>query len=119
MTEADIFESIRAARLHEELGHPPMTNIDTDTIAVIICAANRWPDGLIIPSARHFDTIMHDLAKRIFGEKAYSNCDQGFIDQFGKFYSRAEAMLVVKENGQPFNAERNVIKGVLYSEGLY
>jgi hypothetical protein len=46
--------------------------------------------------------------------------DQGFIDQWGQFYTRREAMRVVKESGQPFNLERNGSQDEkLFSEGLY
>ena len=44
----------------------------------------------------------------------------GFIDQYSKFYTREEAMILVKANGQPFNKERNG-KPVneLFSEGVW
>jgi hypothetical protein len=46
--------------------------------------------------------------------------EQGFIDQFGRFYNRKEAMKAVLENGQPFSLKRNGGSGEeLFSEGLY
>jgi len=44
--------------------------------------------------------------------------EEGFIDQFGDFLTREEAMQIVKENGQPFNKERNGCNKDLYSEGI-
>ena len=46
--------------------------------------------------------------------------EQGFIDQFGRFYDRTAALAVVQFSGQPFNADRNWGSGkLLFSEGLY
>lgn len=88
---------------------------------VIVCAANRLSDGLIIAGARHWDDIMAAVARRIIGDdKAeYGKAEQGFIDQWGRFYTREEAYLLVQSNGQPFNAERNQLTSILFSEGLY
>ena len=82
----------------------------------IVCAANNY-DGFIIPSARHFDLAMGNIVKKC--GLSESEHTQGFIDQFGKFYNRIDAMKIVKENGQKFNIERNQSLGLLYSEGLY
>jgi len=48
-----------------------------------------------------------------------TNCEQGFINQFGDFLTREEALTIVQENGQRFNAERNGSTTELFSEGLY
>lgn len=85
---------------------------------VIVCAANRNKDGHIICGARHWDKIMVSQFKQ--DHIAGFLWEQGFIDQFGKFYNRKDAMKVVKESCQPFNADRNGGNGEdLYSEGLY
>lgn len=90
----------------------------------IVCAAIRHYD-IIIAGARHFDPIMHLQINYVNNSITTaivkpSQWEQGFIDQWGKFYNRQEAMQVVKESGQPFNAERNGGNGNdLYSEGLY
>lgn len=83
----------------------------------IVCAASRNRDSnRIITGARHFDMVMRSQIQ----VSDTLNWEQGFIDQFGKFYTHEEAMLVVKENGQPFNAERNGCpENLLFSEGLY
>lgn len=82
----------------------------------MVCAANRNVQGAIILGVRHWDKIMlSNPLVEIDGE-----WEQGFIDQFGRFYNRKDAMKAVKASGQPFNAERNSGNGEdLYSEGLY
>lgn len=45
---------------------------------------------------------------------------QGFIDQFGNYYTRAQAMAVIRFNGQPYRHERNgSATDELTSEGIY
>ena len=88
----------------------------------IVCAAMQHKD-CIITGARHFDLIMQrqiELYRIAHNNGNHIKWEQGFIDQFGKFYNRHNAMQIVKESGQPFNAERNSGSGEeLYSEGLY
>jgi len=92
-----------------------------DAKVIIVCAANKLGDTTLI-GARHCDDIMHSAARRIFGNSTkefFTKSEQGFIDQFCRFYNRQEAYDIVQKNGQPFDAERNTIIGELYSEGLY
>lgn len=44
---------------------------------------------------------------------------QGFIDQHGNFYTRAEAFVIASENGQLIKVESWNATGKLYSENLY
>jgi hypothetical protein len=83
----------------------------------IVCAASRNRDSnRIITGARHFDKVM---SMQIQPDDTRS-WEQGFIDQYGDFHTREEAMKIVKANGQPFNAERNGNpENQLFSEGLY
>lgn len=86
----------------------------------IVCAANRiiLKDGteIIIPSARHWDNIMHNIIFHI--DRDIDETEQGFIDQFGHFYTREEAWVVAEKNNQ-------IIRRVggdgqkLFSENLY
>lgn len=87
---------------------------------VIVCAANKYGD-IIVCSPRHHDVTMNVQIFAIGKDKCKpSKGCQGFVDQYGKFYSRKDAMRVVKESGQLFDIERNVGNDkVLYSEGLY
>lgn len=83
---------------------------------VVVCAAIKVGE-VIFCGARHCDKIMRAQAKAA-GMKLHSP-HQGFIDQFGDYLTREEAMQIVKDNGQPFNIERNGGDVVLFSEGLY
>lgn len=89
----------------------------------IVCAANKFPDGSIILGVRHWDRFMCNQANAL-GIKGGTE-EQGFIDQFGTFYNRVEALELVKENGQHFDSQRNSHHDSiddcdeLYSEGLY
>jgi len=77
----------------------------------------------IIVSARHFDKLMHLQIDSMYGEDRSfpsNEFEQGFIDQFGDFYTREEAMQKVLETGQPYDEQRNGDQAIeLYSEGLY
>lgn len=84
---------------------------------IVVCAAIKVGD-LIICGARHCDIRMREQAEA--AGISLKAAPQGFIDQFGDFLTREEAMQIVKENGQPFNVERNGDGDTaLYSEGLY
>ena len=91
----------------------------------MVCAAiKNTITGAIIPSARHYDMLMHTLKGEYDNEYGVKtppkDWEQGFIDQWGRFYNRKDAMRAVKASGQPFNAKRNGSdRGDLYSEGLY
>lgn len=80
----------------------------------IVCAANRYGDT-IIAGARHHDSIMRGTVRAIGGgdwrkgwdillgddwKERGSNEEQGFIDQWGRFYTREEASYVAAQNGQ-------------------
>ena len=86
----------------------------------IVCAANRLDNGMLIVGARHYDSVMHATINGLTsaGMDVNKDCDQGFIDQFGNFYTREEAWEIADFNGQ-------IIRRVggdgcrLYSENLY
>ena len=84
--------------------------------SIVVCAAIRV-GGVIFCGARHCDSVMHTQADA--ANMSLQLGEQGFINQFGEFLSREEAMKVVKEARQPFNIERNRGDTVLFSEGLY
>ena len=85
---------------------------------IIVCAAVRQND-LIVTGARHFDKIMNNIIRSLDGCMLLKNWEQGFIDQYGKFYNREDAYKLVQLNGQTFDTKRNTSKTKLYSEGLY
>jgi hypothetical protein len=83
-----------------------------------IVAAACIIDGTVFVGARHFDPVMRAQIKRA-GLSPLTH-EQGFIDQWGRYYTREEAMDVVLVSGQPFDAKRNSGNGeMLFSEGLY
>lgn len=89
----------------------------SDTIPRIVAAACII-DGTIFVGARHFDPVMRAQIKRAGLDPL--SAEQGFIDQWGRYYTREEAMDVALVSGQPFDAERNSGNGeMLFSEGLY
>ena len=85
---------------------------------IVVCAANRY-DDVILCGARHWDSIMRKQANKMMPTLPF-NEEQGFIDQFGDFLTRKEAMQIVLANGQRFDETRNGHQSIeLYSEGLY
>ena len=88
----------------------------------IVCAANRYGD-LIVPSARHHDALMNKLIARLGGSHKLldedGHTEQGFIDQYGKWWNREDAFIIAERNGQDVDLTRNSVPDRLYSEGLY
>ena len=81
----------------------------------VVCAANKW-DDLILLGVRHFCPIMSDMCKRL-GIRGSMKHEQGFVDQWGNFMSRKEALHVLKTNGRFIRDEDYLDE--LYSENLY
>lgn len=97
----------------------------------IVCAANRCKvtDQIII-GIRHYDTLMlqaKDDAKSFAKVESWPEpfrhdaTEQGFVDQFGKFYIRTEAWKIAEANGQILRrvGGDSTNGGTLYSENLY
>jgi hypothetical protein len=92
----------------------------------IVCAACKHGD-FIACGPRHFDETMRPQVEAYIKANdlpndagTWGDFDQGFVDQYGRYYSREEAALTVFKNGQPFDLERNGGQRVfLFSEGLY
>lgn len=90
---------------------------------IVVCAACRKGE-IIIAGARHFDKVMLSQIRAIDGglfPGAGAKFEEGFIDQFGDFLTREEAMVVAMAAGQSVDVERgcNGLKETLFSEGLY
>jgi hypothetical protein len=89
------------------------------SVPKIVCAACRRGE-FIAAGPRHFDAIMRAQIEAAGLDELAGEFEQGFIDQFGRFYDRTAALAVVQFSGQPFNADRNGGSGkLLFSEGLY
>jgi len=102
----------------------------------VVCAANvyyheHFPDGrLLITGARHSDPIMNNMLRTlklfdgdfkdaIAQARFEGKTEQGFIDQWGNFMNRRQALLVALAADQPINWKRNGSTDILFSEGLY
>ena len=90
---------------------------------VVVCAACKRGDT-IIAGARHFDKVMISQIKAIEGELkggGGAQWTEGFIDQFGDFLTREEAMKIAIAAGQKVDIERGCGGNphTLFSEGLY
>lgn len=86
-------------------------------VRVVVCAANRYGE-LIVCGARHFDMVMRAQIKA--ANLVRATPEQGFIDQWGVFMSREEALAVATAAGQ-INVRRpkNPPFDELFSEDIY
>jgi hypothetical protein len=86
---------------------------------VVVCAAIKYDNGLIICGPRHYDRTMVNVITYIGNLPHIS--EDGFIDQFGTFLTRKEAMIIAIAAGQNVDIERGCggDTELLYSEGLY
>jgi hypothetical protein len=90
---------------------------------VVVCAACRRGET-ILAGARHFDKVMSSQIIAIDGglfPGGGVGFEEGFIDQFGDFLTREEAMKIAIAAGQKVDIKRGCggDKEILYSEGLY
>lgn len=91
----------------------------------IVCAAIRAADGDLLLGIRHYSMDMHkQIEFRRDGKKFKhrGDSDQGFVDQLGKWVSRADAYQVALASGQlryPEACGQGFDGPKLYSEGLY
>lgn len=88
----------------------------------LVSACNRYKD-VLITGPRHSCPIM-SLTMAAYGgmevlhEYSGEDHEQGFVDQFGTFYSRDEAYILAVSNGQLLYPEDCHYER-LFSEGLY
>lgn len=81
----------------------------------VVCAANKY-DGIIVLGVRHFCPLMCNTLDKM-GMKGSEPHEQGFVDQWGNFMDRKEALVVLKTNGR-FCRDME-FTDELYSENLY
>jgi len=72
-------------------------------------------DGRIVAGKRHGDCIKLAIGRYNF-KKPVKSDQQGFVDQFGKFYTRRQAIRVAHEAGQIPGQSTD---GVLISENVW
>ncbi len=73
-------------------------------VRVVVCPANRYGD-IIVLGARHGDSVMSKQLIRLRDTGVIANThaqgrDQGFIDQWGVYMDRFEALAVATAAGQ-------------------
>jgi len=86
----------------------------------LVCAAIR-KDTHIICGARHWDNVMRVQVEMLNDvQNHWGTAEQGFIDQWGRFYNREEAMQLARQNAQIIVGDNEMLSEVaLYSEDLY
>ena len=107
----------------------------------VVTAANRDREsGLIVVGARHFDHIMRaqmfalsgtehsiasdwqntDFSEYLSTDSKWKSSEQGFIDNYGDFLTRAEAYVVAKHADQFTNQwKTNDHENYLFSENIH
>lgn len=86
--------------------------------ARVVCAACKDDKGRIVTGARHFDAIMQEQIQRSPDLANSKMWEQGFIDQRGRFLTRAEAYEIALDQKQILRRVGGD-DGTLYSENLY
>lgn len=94
----------------------------------VVCAAIRASDGSLVLGIRHYSMDMHaQLAARAdrLRFQHLGGLDQGFVDQYGVYMTRAEAYLIAQAAGQLLRPEacsddaEGDSEMRLFSEALY
>lgn len=86
----------------------------------VICAAVKYACGTMLVGPRHFDMVMLDQYRLMFERGKAPSEDvstQGFIDQFGIFMDRTEALAIAVAANQVRNKTNPTDR--LFSEDLY
>ena len=93
---------------------------ETQSQKRIVCAALR-KDGDIIIGPRHFDATMRRQIEDYSEDYCigyWKSAEQGFIDQFGNFHSREDALIIAIAAGQILRRCGGDTRE-LFSENLY
>ena len=80
----------------------------------VVCAANRYGEHIIL-GVRHHCPLMNKMLD-LAGINRYTK-EQGFVDQWGNYMDRKEALFVLKTNGRWTRDDD--FSNELYSENLY
>lgn len=93
----------------------------------IVCAANRFElksgETLVVPGVRHYSPdmakVLDQFREKLVSEQVYGD-NQGFVDQWGNYFTRKEALIIATHSGQinRWN-EKTFPKDELFSEDLY
>ena len=92
--------------------------IRQDPRQLIVSAAALSPEGLVVMSVRHADSLFYDVLDGTVNEREhYHDWIQGFVTNTRVFLIREEAWVVAERQGQIRNPDH--IVGRLHSEHLY
>lgn len=97
-----------------------MNNHIGEVQRVVVCAANKHDDNTILIGVRHGDWYMRVQYDNIEDHIPSHQWVQGFVDQYGVFMNRYEALEVATKAGQ-INTRRSKTapEDQLFSEDLY
>ena len=90
----------------------------------IVCAANRLTDScteaeiVMLIAPRHWDDTMRNQYNQMNCNHPQSLFEQGFIDNFGKWHNRKDALIIARRKNQVVR-ELDYDTNELYSEMLY
>jgi hypothetical protein len=93
-----------------------------ESLRRIVCAANRlvgsYYEIIMLIAPRHWDATMYDQYDQMNCKYPPELFDQGFMDNFGKWHNRKDALVIARRKNQII---REVGGGEteLYSEMLY
>lgn len=94
-------------------------NFLTDRKRLVVCAALKSVNGLIL-GPRHYDETMVKQWHKLRWNMEDDDIEHGFIDQYGVFMDRTEALQVATEAGQLNRyREKSNPKDILFSGDLY
>lgn len=82
----------------------------------IVASANQFEDDLCVTSSRHTDPEMYEQNKKYGGDKKGV---QGFVDQYGTFYTREDALVVAQKAGQLEGRTKTCPIHKLFSEDVW
>lgn len=90
---------------------------------LLVSACNRYKDVLVCAPRHSCPLMTMTMASyggmELLHEYSGKDHEQGFVDQFGTFYTRSEAMALATENGQLRYPDNCHPREHLFSEGLY
>lgn len=89
----------------------------------VICAASKFPDGIMLVGPRHLDKTMCDQFHVAYKQGNAPDPEKvainGFLDQDGVFMDRSEALSVAIAAGQVDITKKSPPMDRLFSEDLY
>ena len=95
---------------------------DGTIIRRVVCAANRLGD-VIVCGPRHFDPTMNKIIRILKTTDGFPEGERwegGFVDQWGEWMDRPEALAVARASKQSTREDlSDPDKKYLYSEDLY